>query len=109
MIKNILAIAAAAVCAGAIVGFIPAPAPAIAAGTPQAVQSQGLISSESNKPAVVAAAHVPEIRKAGCTQGWPYYDPSCLHDGRRPDGKARAVRVVTVNHAIAGRTSQTRR
>jgi hypothetical protein len=81
MIKNILAIAAAAVCAGAIVGFIPAPAPAIAAGTPQAVQSQG----------------------------WPYYDPSCLHDSRRPDGKARAVRVVTVNHAIAGRTSQTRR
>jgi hypothetical protein len=108
MIKNILAIAAAAVCAGAIVGFIPEPAPAVAAGTPQAVQAQVTDNSGSNRPAV-AAAHVPEIHGAGCTQGWPYYETSCLRDGRRPDGKARVVRVVTGNHAIAARTPQTRR
>ncbi len=109
MIKKVLAIVAAAVCAGAIVGFIPQPAPAVAAGTSQAVQSQGTRISDSNKPAVVAAARVPEIRKDGCTQGWPYYEQSCLRDDRRPDGKARVARVVTADRSVTGRTSQTRR
>jgi hypothetical protein len=109
MIKKILAVVAAAVCAGAIVGFVPEPAPAVAAGTSQAARSQGTSMLDSNKPAVVAAARVPEIRKAVCTQGWPYYEQSCLHDGRRSDGKARVVRVVTASHSVAGRTSQSRR
>lgn len=26
---------------------------------------------------------------------WPYYDAQCLRDLRQPDGRARAVRVVT--------------
>jgi hypothetical protein len=109
MIKKILAIVAAAFCAGAIVGFIPQPAPAVAAGTPHAVQSQTTSIPDSNTTAVATAARVPEIGKPLCMQGWPYYEQSCLHDGRRADGKARAVRVVTAAHSVAGRTSQPRR
>jgi hypothetical protein len=106
MFKKILAVVVAAVCAAVIVGFIPAPAPAVAAGTPQAVHAQLTGNSESSTPAVVAA-RIPEIGRIGCTHGWPYYEPSCLRDDRRPDGKARVVRVVTANHASAVR--QTRR
>ena len=103
MIKKILAVVVAAVFAGAIVGFIPQPDPADAA------RSQVTGIADSNRPAAIAAVRVPEIGKPLCTQGWPYYEQSCLRDGRRPDGKARVVRVVTPNHSNAGRTPQTRR
>ena len=109
MIKKILAVVVAAVWDGAIVGIIPQPDPADAAVTSQAARSQVTGIADSNRPAAIAAVRVPEIGKPLCTQGWPYYEQSCLRDGRRPDGKARVVRVVTPNHSNAGRTPQTRR
>ena len=108
MIKKILAIVAAAACGAVIVGFIPPPAPAVAAGTSQAVPPHATSISDSSSPAIGAAVRIPEIRKSVCTQAWPYYEPSCLHDGRS-DGKARVVRVVTADRAVVGRSSQTRR
>ena len=109
MIKNVMAIVAAAVCAGAIVEFIPEPPPAVAAGTAPAAQSQGTSISDSNKPWVVAAARLPDIRGAVCTQRWPYYEPACLRDGRRSDGKVRVVRVIITDRSVTGRTLQRRR
>jgi hypothetical protein len=32
---------------------------------------------------------------AGCLQTWPYYEHSCLHDGRQQDGDGHAVRLIT--------------
>jgi hypothetical protein len=109
MIKNIMAIVAAAVCAGAMVEFIREPAPADAAGALPAARSHETIISASNKPAVFAAVRIAESGKAVCSQGWPYYEPPCLHDGRRADGKMRAVRVIITDRSVAGATSQTRR
>ena len=109
MIKNILAVVAAAVCAGAIVEFIPEPPPAVAAGTAPAAQSQGTSISDSNKPWVVAAARLPDIRGAVCARAWPYYEPACLHDGRRSDGKVRVVRVIITDRSLTDRTLQTQR
>jgi len=109
MIKKILAIVAAAFCAGAIVEFIPEPTPADAAGASPAVRSHRTIISDSKKPAVFAAVRVAESRQALCSQSWPYYEPSCLHDGRRADGKMRVVRVIITDRSVAGSTLQTRR
>ena len=109
MISKILAIVAAAVCAGAIVEFVPEPPPAVAAGTTPAAQSQGMSISDSNKPWVAAAARLSDIRGAVCSQGWPYYEPACLRDGRRSDGKVRVVRVIVTDRSVTGHTLQTRR
>ncbi len=109
MISKILAIVAAAVCAGVIVEFVPEPPPAVAAGTTPAAQSQGMSISDWNKPWVAAAARLSDIRGAVCSQGWPYYEPACLHDGRRSEGKARVVRVIVTDRSVTGRTLQTRR
>ena len=109
MIKKILAIVAAAVCAGATAEFIPEPPPTIAAGTAPAAQSQGTSISDSNKPWVAAAARLPDIRGAVCTRAWPYYEPACLHDGRRSDGKVRVVRVIITDRSVTDRTLETQR
>ncbi len=107
MIKNILAVVAAAACAGAIIEFRPEAAPAVAAGVSTA--SHGTSVSDSNKPWVVAAARLPDIRRAVCTRAWPYYEPACLRDDRRSDGKVRVVRVIVADGSVTERTSQTRR
>jgi hypothetical protein len=106
MFERILSVVAAAACAAVIVGFIPPPAPAVAADTLQAVPSHPTSISDSSSPAIGAEVRVPEIRKTGCTQAWPYYEPSCLHDSQQSDSKARVVRVVTADRAVVGRTSQ---
>ena len=109
MIKNVMAIVAAAVCAGAMVEFIREPAPADAAGALPAARSHETIISASNKPAVFPAVRIAESGKVVCSQGWPYYEPPCLHDGRRTEGKMRVVRVIITDRSVAGHTSQTRR
>ncbi len=106
MIAKILAIVAAAVSAGAIVMLIPEPAPAVAAGPLSTVQSGGTGISDRNKSVVAAAVRIAESRNAACSHGWPYYAPVCLHDNRRPDGKARIVRLVTADRSVAARTLQ---
>jgi hypothetical protein len=109
MFKNILAVVAAAACAAMIVGFIPPPAPAVAAETPQAVPRHANSTSDSSSLAIAVAVSVPEISKSVCARAWPYYESSCLHDGRQSDGKARDVRIITADRAVVGRSSQTRR
>ena len=106
MIAKILAIVAAAVSAGAIVMLIPEPAPAVAAGPSSTVQSGGTGISDRNKSVVAAAVRIAESRNAACTQGWPYYESACLRDNRRSDGKARAVRLVSADRSVSGRTLQ---
>jgi hypothetical protein len=86
MLKTVLAIVAAAACAGAIVGFVPEPSPADAAS---ALDADG--------------------GTAGCDRPWPYYERTCLRDSRKHGGNARAVRVIVLaNHAIP-HTPQKRR
>ncbi len=96
MINKILAVVAAAVCAGAIAELVPEPAPAVAAGA-------------SQSHAIVAAVRIAESRKANCAQGWPYYEPGCLRDSRRSDGKVRVVRVIAADRLVKDNTSPTRR
>jgi hypothetical protein len=37
-------------------------------------------------------------RATGCSQfARPYYDSTCLYDGRRPGGEAREVRLVSTD------------
>ena len=86
MLKTVFAIAAAAASAGAVVGFIPAPPPADAAAT-------GITYS----------------RNVGCSQPWPYYERSCLRDGRQHDGNAHGVRVIAVNNRDADSAPRARR
>jgi hypothetical protein len=84
MIKKILAIVAAALCAGAIVEFIPESAPADAVGALPVARSHETIISASNQPAVFAAVRIAESPKAFCSQRWPYYEPPAytMADGR---------------------------
>ncbi len=35
-----------------------------------------------------------------CVQSWPYYERSCLHDGRQHDGNARTVRLIATGGSI---------
>jgi len=95
MIKKILAVVAAAVCAGAIVGFIPQPAPAVAAGTPHAVQSQTTSIPDSNTTAVATADGQMTDR------GQSTESPMTV--GRPPTvGSASSSNVTNVNRASSG-------
>jgi hypothetical protein len=45
-----------------------------------------------------------DIRTLGTTcgqQAWPHYTSACLLDPRRPDGRARAVRIVSPDQSSA--------
>lgn len=45
-----------------------------------------------------------DIRTLGTTcgqQAWPHYTSACLLDPRRPDGRARAVRIVSHDQSSA--------
>ena len=86
MLKTVLVIVVAAACAGAIVGFVPAPSPADA-----------------------ASARAAEGGNAGCTQPWPYHERACLSDSRKRSGNAHAVRVIALANAGAPHTPQARR
>lgn len=37
----------------------------------------------------------PHHGGASCGRAWPFYRTECLRDLRRPDGRARAVRIVS--------------
>jgi hypothetical protein len=36
-------------------------------------------------------------------QAWPYYTSTCVLDPRRPDGRARAVRIVSPDQSSAAK------
>ena len=86
MLKTVLVIVVAAACAGATVGFVPAPSPAGA-----------------------ASARVADGGNAGCTQPWPYYERACLGDSRKGSSNAHAVRVIALASPGAPQTPQARR
>ena len=50
------------------------------------------------------AANEPET--GGCLQSWPYYERSCLRDGRQHDGNARTVRLIATGGAASRHASR---
>ena len=43
---------------------------------------------------------------AGCLQTWPYYERSCLHDGRQQDRNGRAVRLIATGSSAPRHASR---
>ena len=118
MLKSILAVIAAAVIAAAIVGLIPPPEPAAAAteaSAPTAVAAPTLASAPIVAAATAAAAALPsaaaqvETEQRGCTRAWPYYEQSCLRNGRQTTGKTHVVRVIADDRSVANRALRARR
>ncbi len=117
MIEKITAIITAAACAGIIVTVVPGFAPEVVAGTSQTVDRSVTILAPVNKQPEAAAPAAADVRKAveqnvgngsrdrknACAQSWPYYEPSCLRDGRQADGNARVVRVIAIDRSAASR------
>jgi len=99
MLKELSAILAAAVCAGIIVGFVPQPEPAAAAATPQPAPRHEQSNVAINSAPVVAAA-------SACTQTWPYYEQSCLRDGRQVGRTAPTARVIPSGYAVKAAVSK---
>jgi hypothetical protein len=97
MLKGLSAILAAAVCAGIIVGFVPQPEPAAAATPRPAPREQSNVAI--NSAPVVAAA-------SACTQTWPYYEQSCLRDGRQVSRTAPTARVIPSGYAVKATVSK---
>jgi hypothetical protein len=84
LIFRILSGIAAAALGAAMVLALPGFSPEVEARTP---------------PSVVKSDRL-DIRPAGnaCAQNaWPYYESSCLRDRTQPDGRPRAVRLVTTD------------
>jgi hypothetical protein len=92
MLKGLSAILAAAVCAGIVVGFVPQPEPAAAAATPRpAPREQSNVAIDSAPVVAVASA---------CTQTWPYYEQSCLRDGRQAGRTAPTARIIPSTYPV---------
>ena len=103
MIEKTTAIVAAAICASLAVIFIPGFTAEVAASAAGPTPAARILAAF----AVVDAASVPAHsgsadRKIVCAQSWPYYEASCLQDDRQPDGKARVVRIVSIDRTAAG-------
>lgn len=80
-LKAVSAIAAAAILSAAITILLPGFSPSVEASAPAPVSKSDRQSGDS-----------------GCeTQGWPYYETSCLRDRSRNAGRAKPVRIVTAD------------
>lgn len=84
MLKAIYAVATAAVVAACIVAF-----PSLSAQ----VQAGALALSAKTDRADTRPLAVDCSQRA-----WPYFETDCLRDTRNPQGQARQVRFVTVDH-----------
>jgi len=102
MFRSILAITVAATCAAVFVGFVPQPAPAVAAVEIPEPGAAGAAKRETGVSGI-------NIGAAACVQAWPYYEPSCLRDARRPGSSVRVVRVITAGKPAADRIRQVQR
>jgi len=89
--KILFAIAAAAACAGIVV-LAPELGPKSAMAATQSGESGALTQ------AVVGMKEKGQS-DGGCSQHWPYYEQSCLHDARLPNGVERVVRVIAIRRA----------
>lgn len=87
MIGKISAILVSAACAYVLVTLLSGFASA-------------LVASAAPQPAApqIASALKAQAadRKAACAESWPYYEPQCLRDDRQPGGRARIVRIVSI-------------
>lgn len=102
MYKGLLAVIVAAGCAAVFVGFVPPPVPALAAvQTPQGDVTVAVIPETLTRGI--------DARGAACAQPWPYYEPSCLRDSRRQDGRAPIVRIIAVGKPAADRLRKAQR
>jgi hypothetical protein len=54
--------------------------------------------------AQTVAINAPDT-SGGCLQSWPYYERSCLRDGRQQDGNTRAVRLIATGSPASRRAS----
>lgn len=61
--------------------------------------------STTDTSAQIVAKAAPEAG-VSCVQSWPYYEHSCLHDGRQHDGNARTVRLITPGGAASRHASR---
>jgi hypothetical protein len=107
MIKQIAAIAAAAGCAALIVSVVPEVAVGSSQNAGAPVASVGRIdrAADASTPARIESRTQHKIT---CTQGWPYYEKACLHDGRQSDGKAQVVRMIAIDRLTKSGKLQTR-
>ena len=87
LVKTISAVTGAALIAAAIValpGFVPG------------------VEASSSLPTINTAAKADRLDVksygTGCsTQGWPYFEVSCLRNTKSPQREARQVRVISVD------------
>jgi hypothetical protein len=66
------------------------------------LESAAVTTIDTGAPGVSTGA--PEA--AGCLQSWPYYERSCLRDGRQLDGNARTVRVIATGDSASRHASK---
>ena len=102
MFRSVLAITVAAACAAVFVGFVPQPAPAVAAVETPEPGAPGTAKHETGVADI-------DVRAAACGQAWPYYEPSCLRDARRPGSSVGVVRVIAAGKPAADRIRQVQR
>jgi hypothetical protein len=95
MLNSMLAVTAAGACAAMIVGYVPDPISAVAAG----------LQTNTSAP-TTEAARAADGHKGACAQSWPYYEQPCLHDVRKTSGDAHAVRVIAIERHPRGRAWQ---
>ena len=102
MIGKMSAIIAAAACAAAIVTFMPGFAPPVAARAAQPpATDQMAVTQDQGRAAAVG--------RPACVETWPFYERACLYDPRQPGGRARAVRIVSIERTLReGSTSGSR-
>jgi len=100
MTRNLAALAVAAVAAALIAGVVPE------------VASGSSPSAEPPAAGVVKTAPVGLIwdvwQTLACADSCPYYEQDCLYDARQPDGKARVVRVISVDQSNNNTVSRAR-
>ncbi len=78
--KTVYAIAAAAIVAGAFVGFL---------SLSMQVEAHARVSAVKGD-----RADMRPLARACSQNAWPYFEASCLRDTRNPFGQAREVRVI---------------
>jgi hypothetical protein len=84
MFRMMSAIATAGFLAAAITVLLPGFSPEVEASAPAPVAKSDRLATLSGD--------------TGCiTQGWPYYETSCLRDRSRKAGRATPVRLVTTD------------
>jgi hypothetical protein len=120
MNKKLAAVIASAACAGLIVTIGSSFAPEVAAGASPSVDRSAPSGVTANTPAAEVVPTAAEIRTAGnvrgsveqnvsdrsrnlkivCEHSWPYYESSCIRDGRQAGG-VRAVRLIAADRPAA--------